>query len=255
MRLDCDLSAATSYKSQPQISRVLSEAWFSENGYCLACDSDRLSPTPANTQASDFTCRICSGRYELKAFRLKPTRKLVDGAYGSLISRIQSGSVPNLMLLERNEKWQIRALTAVHHLFLTPDVVEKRKPLSPTARRAGWVGCNIRLDLIGKDAQISLIKDGMPSDRTIVRERFRQFERLDGIPIRSRGWTTFTLGAIRGLQRNEFSLNDVYSMEQIFATAYPNNRNIRAKMRQQLQVLRDLGYMEFSKRGMYRLLI
>jgi len=44
-------------------------------------------------------------------------------------------------------------------------------------------------------------------------------------------------------------------MEKAFVAAYPKNNNIRAKMRQQLQVLCDLGYLEFLGTGTYRLLV
>jgi type II restriction enzyme len=253
--LQCDVSGAVGYTSQPQISRVLSEKWFQENGYCLSCDSDRLSQTPANTKASDFVCPACNESYELKTFRSRPVRTLVDGAYSALMSRIQSESVPTLMLLERNEKWQIQGLTAIHHLFLTPEVIEKRKPLSPSARRAGWVGCNIRLDLIVPDAQIEVVHQRNPASREFVRDRFRQFSRLKNIPLYSRGWANLTLRIVRSLKRSEFSLSEIYDKENLFAASYPDNRNIRAKMRQQLQVLRDLGYLEFCGGGRYRLLI
>jgi len=36
----------------------------------------------------------------------------------------------------------------------TLSAVERRKPLPSTARRAGWVGCNILLDRIPIDARI-----------------------------------------------------------------------------------------------------
>jgi type II restriction enzyme len=255
MLLDCDISVAVGYTSQLQISRVLSEKWFRENAYCLSCDSDRLSQTPANTKASDFVCRACNESYELKTFRSKPVRTLVDGAYNALMSRIRSDSVPTLMLLERNEKWQIQGLTAIHHLFLTPEVIEKRKPLSPTARRAGWVGCNIRLDLIAPDAQIQVVHLRKPASREFVRESFRRFNPLKILPPTSRGWANMTLRIVRSLGRSEFSLKEVYDKEQLFAASYPRNNNIRAKMRQQLQVLRDLGYLELCGRGTYRSLI
>ena len=255
MRLECDLSLASGYKSQTQIARVLSEGWFGKNGYCISCESDNLLPTATNSKASDFICPICSERYELKTFRAEPKKRLVDGAYSALISRIQSGSVPTLMLMERSESWKILALTAVHHLFLTPEVVEKRKPLSPRARRAGWIGCNIRLDLIGTDARIPLIRSGVLADRDSIREQFRKFKRLKDVPVALRGWTTFTLKAVRGLKRTEFSLSEVYALEQDFIAHYPNNHNIQAKIRQQLQVLRDLGFLEFKGDGCYKLLI
>ncbi len=255
MRLECDISAALGYKSQPQISRVLSENWFQDNGYCLSCNNDQLLRTAANTKASDFVCQTCNENYELKTFRARPARTLVDGAYATLMSRIQSESAPTLMLLERNDDWQIQGLTAIHHLFLTPGVIEKRKPLSPSARRAGWVGCNIRLDLIAPDAQIEVVHKRSPNNPQIVRERFQRFNRLKGVEQSSRGWVTLTLRIVRSLNQQEFSLSEIYAKECAFASFYPENNNIRAKVRQQLQVLRDLGYLEFCGRGSYRLLI
>ncbi len=255
MQLECDLTLAARYTSQTQIARVLSESWFSQNGYCLSCENDRLSPTAANSKASDFTCPDCLERYELKAFKAEPTKRLVDGAYEALISRIRDGSVPTLVLLRRNERWGVEALSAIHHLFLTPDVVERRKPLSLSARRAGWVGCNIRLDLIGLDGRIPLIESGVLVDREKARERFRKFQRLREVPLGLRGWTTLTLKTIRGLGCSEFSLGEVYARESEFTARYPGNRNVRAKIRQRLQVLRDLGLLEFRGLGQYRLLV
>jgi type II restriction enzyme len=60
---------------------------------------------------------------------------------------------------------------------------------------------------------------------------------------------------IRNIGADAFSLDDLYRRELDFSEAYPMNQNVRAKIRQQLQVLRDLGYVEFRGRGTYRLLI
>jgi type II restriction enzyme len=208
-----------------------------------------------NTRASDFVCPECCQSYELKAFKLKPKGKLVDGAYSAMISRITSGNAPTLMLLERSEVWDIRSLTAVHGKFLTPSVVVQRKPLSPGARRAGWVGCNICLDLIAADAQIPVVENGRQVEPGSVRAAFRQFNRLGDLSLSARGWATLTLRIIRSLGVPEFALDSLYRREQLFSAVYPMNRNIRAKIRQQLQVLRDLGYLEFCGKGAYRLLI
>lgn len=253
MLLSCDISVAEGYKSEAQRSRVLSEAWFQSNGYCLACDCRALTATRANTKATDFVCQSCRQNYELKASRHRPGKTLVDGAFEPLMSRILSGSAPTLMMLERNDKWEIQSLVAIHHLFLTPNVIQKRKPLSPTARRAGWIGCNIRLDQIARDAQIAVIADGQPRDPSLVRSAFRRFSSLKEIAPAARGWTTLTLGIIRSLGLREFSLSEIYKKEHEFAASYPENRNIRAKVRQQLQVLRDLGYLEFRGGGAYKL--
>ena len=178
----------------------------------------------------------------------------MDGAFDTLMSLILQGKAPTLMLLERTGNWDVRNLIAIHSSFLTPSVVVARTPLSPLARRAGWVGCKIRLDLIASDAQIAVIRDGTSTNRKEVRSAFRRFEPLEEIGVVARGWTTLTFQTIRSLGRRLFSLDDLYAREKLFSAVYPNNRNIRAKIRQQLQLLRDLGYLEFSGRGTYELL-
>jgi len=253
MLLRCDVSVADRYTSQTQRSRVLSEAWFQSNAYCLSCESDNLCATMANTKATDFTCPNCDQRYELKTFRNRPKRTLVDGAYSALMGRIISGSVPTLMMLERNDEWEIQSLTAIHNLFLTPNVVQQRKPLSATARRAGWVGCNIRLDRIANDAQIEVVGPHGANEPRLVRDAFQQFNKLRRIDPRSRGWTTLALRIVLSLEKDVFTLGDLYGREDQFADEYPDNKNIRPKIRQQLQVLRGLGYLHFIGNGVYRL--
>ncbi len=57
---------------------------------------------------------------------------------------------------------------------------------------------------------------------------------------------------MEGLGRSAFSLEDVYACEAQLAALYPGNNNVRPKIRQQLQVLRDQGYLAFEGRGRYR---
>jgi type II restriction enzyme len=172
-----------------------------------------------------------------------------------MMARILDGSAPTLMLLERTPGWAVKGLTAIHGQFLTPNVIVQRKPLSVTARRAGWIGCNIRLDLIPGDGQIAVIENGLLGSKEVVRSAFRQFNRLDQISPAARGGTTLTLRVIRSLGVNVFTLGDLYREEELFLSSYPNNRTVKAKIRQQLQVLRDLGYLSFLGAGSYRLLI
>lgn len=254
MQLICDLSIAENYRSAAQRARVISEHWFSQNCYCLACPSNRLMRTAPNTQAMDFSCDACGQRYELKTFRRRPTKSLVDGAYSALLARVNSGCAPTLCLLERSDSWQIESLTAIHSSFLTPMVIEQRPALGPHARRAGWVGCNIRLDRIPIDGEVLVIQKGVCVPKPEVRDQFRRFLPLAKIPASQRAWTTLTLSIIRDLGKREFRLYELYAREKSFARAYPGNRHIRAKIRQQLQVLRDLGVLSFDGPGEYRLL-
>jgi type II restriction enzyme len=52
--------------------------------------------------------------------------------------------------------------------------------------------------------------------------------------------------------RDAFTLDDVYAFEDRLKAIYPGNNNIRPKIRQQLQVLRDRGWLSFVGRGRYR---
>jgi len=58
---------------------------------------------------------------------------------------------------------------------------------------------------------------------------------------------------VEALGRKEFELSDVYAFEDELRVLYPNNNHIKQKIRQQLQVLRNQGYLDFTSRGHYRL--
>jgi type II restriction enzyme len=254
MNLNCDQNIASKYRSPLQRARVISEHWFGENAYCLACNSDHLARAVANTKATDFSCGTCGHRYELKTFTRRPHKSIVDGAYASLIAQIESSSAPTLCLLERNESWCIRSLSAIHSSFLTPWVIEQRAPLRETARRAGWVGCKIRLDRISVDGEIDVIRNGIVLPKSAVRGNFKRYLPLENFSADRRGWATLTLKIVRSLFKPRFSLSDLYEREALFAAIYPGNRHIRAKIRQQLQLLRDLGVIRFESRGFYSLI-
>jgi hypothetical protein len=51
--------------------------------------------------------------------------------------------------------------------------------------------------------------------------------------------------------RDTFDLDEVYAFEERLSALYPNNQHVKPKIRQQLQVLRDHGYLEFLSKGRY----
>jgi type II restriction enzyme len=58
---------------------------------------------------------------------------------------------------------------------------------------------------------------------------------------------------VESLGQREFTLDEVYAFDRHLGKLYPGNQNVRPKIRQQLQYLRDSGYIEFVGRGNYRL--
>jgi len=136
-------------------------------------------------------------------------------------------------------------------VFFTESIVEKRRPLGPQARRAGWVGCNILLNEIPKDGKITVVSDGAVSPDRHVRAEFARTQELAALPPNLRGWTVDVLNIVRKLKKEKFFLRELYDFETELRAAHPRNQNVLPKIRQQLQVLRDLGIVEFHGHGSY----
>lgn len=54
------------------------------------------------------------------------------------------------------------------------------------------------------------------------------------------------------LPEKDFSNEQIYKFEKEFQDMYPENKNIRAKIRQQLQVLRDMGLIRHLGRSHWK---
>ena len=240
------------YTSASQRARVITEAWIKDHGYCLACNSDKLQPTASNTQARDFECDRCGHPYELKSSSSPFARRIIDGAYASMMRRIQTSTVPSFLLLQYTASWHLENLCAIHHMLITPAAIEQRKALAVTARRAGWVGCNIDLSGIPPEGRIPLIVGGVAVPKHESRQRFAAIERLSELSVSGRGWAAAVLKLLHKLGKEKFTTDDAYALETELSLLFPANRNVRPKIRQQLQVLRDAGLLSFESRGIYR---
>ena len=63
--------------------------------------------------------------------------------------------------------------------------------------------------------------------------------------IREGSWLAEVLKCIQKLGTKKFNLNQVYQYENELSKIFPNNKHIKAKIRQQLQILREKGLIEF----------
>jgi len=254
MILQMNKSLADGYKSASQIARVLTEDWVLNNAYCPACQS-KLVQSKANAKVLDFLCSTCKNDFELKSKKGNHTKKVSDGAYSSMIERIEENNGPHFFFLAYDNSYKIKNLIAVPNYFFQPIVIEKRKPLPPTAKRAGWIGCNILLDQIPNIGKIKLVDNSIAVDRNAVQRIWQKTLFLkDKNEVESRGWLLDVLKCIEMLNLENFNLQQIYAFEGYLAIKHPNNRHIKDKIRQQLQVLRDKGIVEFEARGNYRLI-
>lgn len=259
MDLQLDISPSIGYKSASQRARRVTEAWAEANLYCLACPAPHLDPLGTSRAVLDFRCPDCAGDYQLKAKSQPFKGKVTNSAYGAKMQAMQAGEVPNYAFLHYSPvDWVVEGLFVIPGHFFTPAVIEQRRPLRSSARRAGWVGSNILLDVLPPEARVVVANARSALDPGDVRREWQRFAFL-GDDVRARGgWGADVLACIRRLQAShsgEFTLREFYlHFEAELAGLHPDNHNVQAKIRQQLQVLRDGGVLHFLGHGHYRMI-
>lgn len=254
MRLTFNANLATQYKSQSQKIRVLTEDWVKSEVFCPNCGMS-VSGYENNKPVADFYCQNCSEDYELKSKRDSIGKKIVNGAYQTMIERLESLHNPNFFFLNYDlRNYEVLNFVVIPKHFFVSEMIEKRKPLSPNARRAGWVGCNILLHSIPNSGKIFYIKNKeiKPMDEICHNWQKTLFLRETN-RVESKGWIIDVMNCIDKLGKQKFKLDEIYAFEDFLNTKHPNNKHIKDKIRQQLQFLRDKGYLEFVSRGIYRL--
>jgi type II restriction enzyme len=256
MQLNFDPSLAQEYKSPSQRARVLSEAWMSQNMYCPVCGNIRISQYSANKPVADFYCEHCSADFELKAKQgaQGSIRKIVDGAYQTMIERITSRQNPNLFFMRYSSQSRVDSVIFIPKYFFVPSIIEPRKPLADSARRAGWVGCNILYERIPLSGRIPILYDGKPMSKESVLARYASASKLETDNLKMRGWLLDVAQCVDEVAAHNpiFCLRQIYAYAPRLTILHPENNNIEAKIRQQLQMLRDRGYIEFLGRGEFR---
>jgi len=103
------------------------------------------------------------------------------------------------------------------------------------------------------DARIPLVLEGEAQKPRTARKLYERLRPLQQVGLEARGWTLDVLTAVRKLGKREFDLAEVYAFAEQLGRLHPRNRHLEEKIRQQLQRLRDLGFLEFIDRGHYRL--
>ena len=112
--------------------------------------------------------------------------------------------------------------------------------------------CNILLDKIPVQGRIAIIKNGVVLDKESVLTQVEWAQRVKTKNIAARGWLLDVLNCLNKIEQDVFTLDRMYSFEQELALKHPDNRNIRAKIRQQLQQLRDREIISFLGNGRYQ---
>jgi type II restriction enzyme len=244
----------TPYTSASQSARAWTESWAEREMYCPACGADRLNSFPNNAPVADLFCAACNEEFELKSQKTLIGKKVNDGAWATMLERLASAANPSLLVMRYDrDRLAVSDLLVVPKHFFTPDLIEKRKPLAATARRAGWVGCNILVGRVPESGRIHIVRDSQPTSRDAVLAKWRRTAFLQEKKASARGWLVETMTQVESLGRADFTIDDAYGFAPALSRLYPDNQHVREKIRQQLQFLRDKGWLEFVGRGRYRL--
>ena len=244
----------SSYASGSQNARVWTEAWVKTWAYCPNCGKAKMSQFPNNSPLADFLCGSCREEFELKSQKRKFGGTVADGAYKTKCERLAASNNPNLLLMnyDRNTLSVVDLLIIPKHFFVR-DIIEERKPLPPTARRAGWIGSKILLGKVPESGKIHIVQNGVVRDKALVLSQWQKTLFLREQSLESRGWLLDVMKCVESLGKRDFTLEEVYAFDRYLGGLYPGNQNVRPKIRQQLQYLRDRGFIDFVSRGNYRL--
>jgi ribosomal protein L37AE/L43A len=121
---------------------------------CPRCKRDRtLRLLPANFKCADVVCDFCGYLAQVKTTAQvdveTPPKRVMGAAWGPQSERMAAGIYFPLFIVVTTTD---RRTYAVYYLpadLQRPEMFQQRQPLGATARRAGWVGYTLRLDLPG----------------------------------------------------------------------------------------------------------
>ena len=194
------------YESPSQNARVWTESWVACSMFCPNCGRADISQYAANRPVADFACQTCHEDYELKSKKGRFGTKIVDGAYGAMMTRLAASDNPNLicMAYDLNRK-SVTDLFVVPKQVFTSDLIEARPPLRPHARRAGWTGCNIRLDRVPASGRVFVVREGALLAKRDVQAQWASTLFLRGRGEAARGWLIEVMRCVEALGRAAFT--------------------------------------------------
>lgn len=253
MNLNFNIALVSNYKNLSQKIRVVSEDWTKREIFCPNC-GNQLFQLKNNNPVGDFICKTCEETFELKSKKNSFGYKINDGAYSKIIEKLADDKLPNFFLLTYDlNNSLITNFVLIPKHFFSFSIIEKRKALSETAIRSGWIGCNILFEKISESGKIYYVKDKISATKEDVQKNWKKtlFIR-ENKNIELRGWSLDIIKCIDQIGKVEFSLNDIYKFEEYLKLNHPDNKFIKDKIRQQLQYLRDKGFLKFLGNGKYR---
>lgn len=136
--------------TKQQIAGEIGERLVAQQCTCPKCKRTRtLKQLPANFKCADLVCDFCGFLAQVKACSVEdpevPPDTILGAAWGPQKERMESAIYFPLYIVAFAKQGRKRAVYYLSADLQEPHIFEPRKPLSSTARRAGWQGFNYRL--------------------------------------------------------------------------------------------------------------
>lgn len=107
------------------------------------------------------------------------------------------------------------------------------------------------MNKIPATAKIPIIINGVVRPIPDVVAQYQRVYNLQTKSVEGRGWLMDILHLLERLDET-FTLDQMYSFIDELQLKYPSNNHIPDKIRQQLQFLRDKGFIAFRGHGVYK---
>ncbi len=245
-------------KDTKQIIKAITEHWTSNNIFCPICWS-ALDKHFLNKPINDLFCIDCKNDFELKSEKWKFWKKIAGGSYEKAIKAIEDKPM-HLFVLKYSEDFTITNFLVVPKYFFTKDVILKRA--KALKGRPNYYMSDIDFSAIPESWKIHYINNWTYKTRTEILNEWNKVKFLEKVKDRkwdekweAKGWILDIMLCIEKLNKKEFHLKELDIFVDELKIKHPYNNNIKDKVRQKLQVLRDRWYLEFIDwRGNYKIL-
>ncbi|MDD2565560.1 MAG: DpnI domain-containing protein [Candidatus Gracilibacteria bacterium] len=238
-------------KDTQQIIKAITEHWTANNIFCPICGSS-LDKHKIDRPINDLFCIDCNNDFELKASKGKFTKMLPAGNYQKAIDTITNKPM-HLFVLKYSEDYTVTNFLVVPKYFFTSEIVKKRP--NALKDRPNYFMSDINFSNIPESGKIHYISNGTYKTRTEILKEWEKIKFLEKEKASSKGWIFDIMICIEKLNKNEFHLKELNIFIDELSYKHPENNNIEPKIRQQLQLLRNKGYLEFiDGKGNYRVL-
>ncbi len=126
MNLSFDIKLADKYTSQSQKAKTLSESRVNKQIYCPNCGHIDLNKHKNNKSVADFFCANCREDYELKSKKDNMGNRVPNGAYKTMIERLNSTNNPSFFFLNYNLDYEVQNFIVIPKHFFTSEIIIKR---------------------------------------------------------------------------------------------------------------------------------